>query len=213
MDGRALTATFAYRHVRPGLAAEIWRKLFESGDHALLAEFLTLIVFDPTALEAVEPDQLRAAIDTLAQAVAQAPPSTPAWWAGSTSEPTCPQITVEHRAHRRSPTAPSCRLGGERFHRHGHFRVTPAAMPARNVFARTIRSPNRRCAMCPHWPPCPPADRPDRDAAHTVAFHPEQGWSLLCNEVIVFDDTGEILPDGRVVPPHLPAHVRLPYAA
>ena len=48
--------------------------------------------------------------------------------------------------------------------------------------------------MCPHWPPCPLADRPDRDAAHTVASHPEQGWSLLCNGVIVFDDMGEIRP-------------------
>jgi len=26
-----------------------------------------------------------------------------------------------------------------------------------------------------------------------VAFHPEQGWSLLCNGVIVFDDMGAIL--------------------
>ena len=50
--------------------------------------------------------------------------------------------------------------------------------------------------MCPHLPACPPADRPDRDAARTVAFHPEQGWSLLCNGVIVFDDMGEILPRG-----------------
>jgi Family of unknown function (DUF5999) len=63
--------------------------------------------------------------------------------------------------------------------------------------------------MCPHRPPCPPADRPDRGAAHTVAFHPEQGWSLLCNGVIVFDDAGEILPGGRVVPPRHPTH-RLP---
>jgi len=46
------------------------------------------------------------------------------------------------------------------------------------------------------------ADRPDHDATRTVAFHPEQGWSLLCNGVIVFDDMGEILPDGRVVPPY-----------
>jgi len=50
--------------------------------------------------------------------------------------------------------------------------------------------------MCAHRPPCPPADRPDRKAARTVAFHPEQGWSLLCNGVIVFDDMGEILPNG-----------------
>jgi len=71
----------------------------------------------------------------------------------------------------------------------------------------------QRCGMCPHQPPCPPAERPDRDAAHIVAFHPEQGWSLLCNGVILFDDAGEILPDGRVVPPHRPTHVRLPVAA
>ena len=55
--------------------------------------------------------------------------------------------------------------------------------------------------MCSHRPPCPPADHRDRDAARTVAFHPEQGWSLLCNGVIIFDDTGEILPGGRVLPP------------
>ena len=48
--------------------------------------------------------------------------------------------------------------------------------------------------MCPHIPACPPADRPDRAAARTVASHPEQGWSLLCNGVIVFDDLGEIRP-------------------
>ena len=51
--------------------------------------------------------------------------------------------------------------------------------------------------MCPHLPACPQADRPDRAAARAVAFHPEQGWSLLCNGVIVFDDLGEILPGGR----------------
>ena len=67
--------------------------------------------------------------------------------------------------------------------------------------------------MCAHRPPCPPADRPDRKAARTVAFHPEQGWSLLCNGVIVFDDTGEILPDGGAVPSQNPGRVCLPLAA
>jgi len=67
--------------------------------------------------------------------------------------------------------------------------------------------------MCSHQPPCPPADHRDRDAARTIAFHPEQGWSLLCNGVIVFDDQGEILPGGRGISPHWPAHVRLPVAA
>jgi hypothetical protein len=31
--------------------------------------------------------------------------------------------------------------------------------------------------------------------------------------VIVFDDMGEILPGGRVIPPHWPVYVRLPVAA
>jgi len=67
--------------------------------------------------------------------------------------------------------------------------------------------------MCPHQPPCPPADRPDRDAARTIACHPEQGWSLLCNGVILFEDTGELLPGGCAVPPHDPCRVRHPVAA
>jgi Family of unknown function (DUF5999) len=40
----------------------------------------------------------------------------------------------------------------------------------------------------------------DRDAARTIASHPEQGWSRLCNGVILFEDLGELLPDGRAVP-------------
>ena len=67
--------------------------------------------------------------------------------------------------------------------------------------------------MCPHQPPCPPADYPDRGAARTVVCHPEQGWSLLCNGVIVFDDGGEILPGGRVIAPRRPDGVRFPAAA
>lgn len=55
--------------------------------------------------------------------------------------------------------------------------------------------------MCTHQPPCPSAASVDREAARTVAYHPEQGWSLLCNGVIVFDDRGELLPDGNAVPP------------
>jgi hypothetical protein len=55
--------------------------------------------------------------------------------------------------------------------------------------------------MCSHQPSCPPADAPDHDAAHVVVAHPDQGWSKLCNGVILFDDTGELLPDGRVLNP------------
>jgi hypothetical protein len=67
--------------------------------------------------------------------------------------------------------------------------------------------------MCTHWPPCPPADRPDRNAARTVAAYPEQGWSLLCNGVILFDDTGELLPDGQALAPHRPTPQRVLVAA
>jgi hypothetical protein len=58
--------------------------------------------------------------------------------------------------------------------------------------------------MCDHEPICPPAYAPDRDAAKVVVAHSDQGWSLLCNGVVVFDDTGELLPDGRVIAPHPP---------
>lgn len=54
---------------------------------------------------------------------------------------------------------------------------------------------------CAHQPHCPSAENPNRDSAHIRAAHPEQGWSLLCNGVVVFDDTGELLPDGRVIAP------------
>jgi len=67
--------------------------------------------------------------------------------------------------------------------------------------------------MRPYQPLCPPADRPDRHAARIIAFRPEQGWSLLCNGVIVFDDTGELLPDGRAIPPHRVIHTDWPVAA
>ncbi|MEV4557744.1 DUF5999 family protein [Kitasatospora sp. NPDC049285] len=55
--------------------------------------------------------------------------------------------------------------------------------------------------MCQHRPECPSVESPDREAAVPVARHPEQGWSLLCNGVLLFDDTGELLPDGRVIAP------------
>jgi hypothetical protein len=42
----------------------------------------------------------------------------------------------------------------------------------------------------------------DTDTAHVVSAHPEQGWTLLCDGAIVFDDSGLLLPDGRIVAPH-----------
>jgi hypothetical protein len=58
--------------------------------------------------------------------------------------------------------------------------------------------------MCPHLPQCPTYDAPDREFATILAAQPLQGWSLLCNGVIVFEDTGELLPDGRCVAPARP---------
>jgi hypothetical protein len=59
-------------------------------------------------------------------------------------------------------------------------------------------------AACRHVPRCPPATAPCRAAARTVAAHPDQGWSLLCNGVILFDDTGQLLPGGQALPPRKP---------
>jgi Family of unknown function (DUF5999) len=52
---------------------------------------------------------------------------------------------------------------------------------------------------CRHTPCCPGADASDRDAAHVVSARPEQGWSLLCNGVVVFEDFGELLPNGQSI--------------
>ncbi|MCX5051685.1 DUF5999 family protein [Streptomyces sp. NBC_00474] len=64
--------------------------------------------------------------------------------------------------------------------------------------------------MCSHQPSCPSLDA---DAVHIVATHPEQGWSLLCDGAIVFDDTGELTADGRAVGPHRVPAERLAIAA
>ncbi|WP_411158375.1 DUF5999 family protein [Streptomyces sp. CBMA29] len=57
---------------------------------------------------------------------------------------------------------------------------------------------------CTHEPVCPEAGAPDRDAACSVAHAPEQGWALLCNGVLIFEDLGELLPSGEIVPPRRP---------
>jgi hypothetical protein len=55
--------------------------------------------------------------------------------------------------------------------------------------------------MCVHETHCPSAETPDARSAEVVAPHPEQGWCLLCNGVILFDDGGTILPDGTTRSP------------
>jgi len=60
--------------------------------------------------------------------------------------------------------------------------------------------------MCSHQPPCPSAEAPNHALARVVAAHPEQGWSLLCNRVVLFDDAGQLLPDGTAVAPAAEFH-------
>jgi hypothetical protein len=63
---------------------------------------------------------------------------------------------------------------------------------------------------CLHQPRCPDALAPGRTAAWPVACCPEQGWSLLCNGVVLFDDGGPLLPDGRAEPSPRPPRVPRP---
>lgn len=56
--------------------------------------------------------------------------------------------------------------------------------------------------MCQHQPTCPTAYAADREASHVLVAHPDQGWSLLCNGIVLFEDTGLLLPDGTIVAPH-----------
>ncbi|MEU9331783.1 DUF5999 family protein [Streptomyces sp. NPDC048290] len=56
--------------------------------------------------------------------------------------------------------------------------------------------------MCAHQPSCTAPTTAQTPTAHLVSAHPEQGWSLLCDGTLVFDDSGELRPDGRIVAPH-----------
>jgi hypothetical protein len=73
---------------------------------------------------------------------------------------------------------------------YGSRRPVPAAPAA-----------GRRPQACPHVPACPPPRARDCLAARVIAGHPEQGWSLLCNGVVTFEDTGALLPDRSVIEP------------
>ncbi|MEV3852168.1 DUF5999 family protein [Streptomyces microflavus] len=53
----------------------------------------------------------------------------------------------------------------------------------------------------------PPAARPRSPEPLTTRSAEVQRRSLLCNAVLLFEDTGELLPDGRVVAPHRPFSV------
>ncbi|GAA2254099.1 hypothetical protein GCM10010232_48780 [Streptomyces amakusaensis] len=78
----------------------------------------------------------------------------------------------------------------------------PSRLPASHPSSPVLASPGSAGSVeCPHQPRCPAAADADRDAARTVASHPEQGWSRLCNGVLLFEDLGELLPAGGVIAP------------
>ncbi|MFC8016601.1 DUF5999 family protein [[Kitasatospora] papulosa] len=68
-------------------------------------------------------------------------------------------------------------------------------------------------AVCEHQPECPSADAEDRQAARVRVGHPEAGWSVLCNGVLTFDDTGCLTPDNVIVAPQRPLPTRPPIPA
>lgn len=58
--------------------------------------------------------------------------------------------------------------------------------------------------VCEHQPECPLASEPDCQAARVLSSCSALGYSLLCNGVIVFEDTGCLKPDGEAVEPRRP---------
>lgn len=82
--------------------------------------------------------------------------------------------------------------------------VNPAHLEAVTPEVNSWRAHQKTLSVdeCPHIPLCPTAASMGRDEARVVASHHDQGWIRLCNGVIVFDDTGELLPDRTVVSPH-----------
>jgi hypothetical protein len=50
--------------------------------------------------------------------------------------------------------------------------------------------------MCTHTPACPDVLDSACCTAHVVADHTEQGWSRLCNGIILFDDGHYLTPEG-----------------
>ena len=52
--------------------------------------------------------------------------------------------------------------------------------------------------MCSHMPHCADANDARCCTAHILADHHDQGWCLLCNGLILFDDGYCLHPNGEV---------------
>ncbi|WUP70906.1 DUF5999 family protein [Streptomyces sp. NBC_00258] len=66
---------------------------------------------------------------------------------------------------------------------------------------RARRSRSTSAGTCTHTPCCPSADSGEACLARVRTAHPEQGWCLLCNGVIAFDDGGAVFPDSHTIEP------------
>lgn len=53
-----------------------------------------------------------------------------------------------------------------------------------------VTNRSKRARPCPHTPQCPDSNHPRRLGAVIIAAHREQGWHLLCNGIVIFDDSG-----------------------
>ncbi|MFE2572181.1 alpha/beta fold hydrolase [Streptomyces mirabilis] len=69
-----LTATFPHRDNRLSPALSVWRKLAETGDYELLAEYLTMMALGADAMEAMPAEQLQQAVGFTAASVADGTP-------------------------------------------------------------------------------------------------------------------------------------------
>ncbi len=66
-----------------------------------------------------------------------------------------------------------------------------AAAPRGHMSHRSDRRQHHRGASCASTSrPAGPQAHQIAKAARVVASHPEQGWGLLCNGVVAFEDTG-----------------------
>ncbi|WP_328622823.1 alpha/beta fold hydrolase [Streptomyces sp. NBC_00354] len=68
-----LSATFAQVDTRTDLAASIWHELFTSGQHTLLARYVTLLAFSAPGLNSFTPAQVQSVADQIAPSI---PPGT-----------------------------------------------------------------------------------------------------------------------------------------
>lgn len=155
-----LTATFPYRDNHLALALPIWRKLAESGNREVLAEYLTMMALGADALEAMPAEQLQQAIGFTAASVADGTPEHAELAPGSMSATTC-------RTSRHPPwSSPPPRTGSP-----------PPACTANSPTPSPAPSSWRSTpATCPWWnaprngrsssPPSSPDTAPEQNASN-----------------------------------------------